>query len=202
MTKKTREALVKAALPYFEEQGWTTSALQSCCTEKKIALSDFHELFPEGVDDIITFIHEDMTQKMLEALEKVDLDALKIKDRVTLAVMTRFKLMAPYRRAFYAGRNDIIQRVSLATKTLFKICDAIWYAIGDDSTDFSYYTKRLSLATIYGATFTYWLSDNSKDFVNTAMFLERRLEDLSIIPKTKNRIKSFFERITRHFMQK
>lgn len=201
MTKKTREQLIKAALPFFEEKGWTMAALQDCCTSEKLELKDYHALFPEGIDGIITFIHEDMTQRMLSALEKIDLEPLKIKDRVTLAVMTRFKLMTPYQKAFYAGRKDIIKRISLASKTLFTIADAIWYGIGDTSTDFSYYTKRLSLATIYGATFSYWLSDNSKDFINTSMFLERRVEDLSIIPKTKNKLKAFFEGILGKFMR-
>lgn len=202
MTRKTKTSLVKLALPYFEQHGWNTQALQECSTHEKTELADFHELFPGGIDEIITYIHDDVTEQMLTALEKVELDPLKVKDRVALAIMTRFGIMAPYQKAFYAGRKDIIKRVSLATKTLFRICDAIWYAIGDDSTDFSYYTKRLSLATIYGSTFTYWLSDDSKDFVNTTMFLERRLEDLSIIPKTKNKIKSLLEKIPNFFMRK
>ena len=45
-------------------------------------------------------------------------------------------------------------------------------------TDFSYYTKRASLAAILGAATLYWLDDRSPDFADTDAFVERRLGDL------------------------
>ena len=34
-------------------------------------------------------------------------------------------------------------------KNLYKTVDNMWYLAGDNSTDFNFYTKRLTLALIY-----------------------------------------------------
>lgn len=202
MTLKNKQKLIKAALPYIEMRGWTLDALKECAETENIDFAEFTKAFPKDINDILSFIHSDVTAQMLKTLEKTNLTKMKVKDRMTLAVMTRFKLMKPYQAAFEKGRYDVIKRGLLATKILFTICDAMWHGIGDTSTDFSYYTKRLSLATIYGSTFSYWLTDTSPDFVNTAMFFERRLGDLAIIPKTKAKINECVETIMSKFMTK
>ena len=56
--------------------------------------------------------------------------------------------------------------------------DGIWYAAGDKATDFSFYTKRATLAALYGAAVLYWLDDRSPGFTDTERFVDRRLADL------------------------
>ena len=67
------------------------------------------------------------------------------------------------------------QHAPLALRLLYETVDGIWYAAGDHATDFSFYTKRATLAGIYAATLLYWLDDRSPDFADTRAFLDRRL---------------------------
>ena len=83
----------------------------------------------------------------------------------------------------------------LAARLVSASVDDIWYAVGDTSTDFSYYTKRGLLAAVYGATVLYWLSDESDGQAETWAFLDRRLGDVMSIPKVTARAKRLLAHI-------
>ena len=68
---------------------------------------------------------------------------------------------------------------------LYNTCDRIWRVSGDQSTDFSFYTKRLILSGVYSSTLMYWIQDDTGDLKSTEEFLNRRLEDVSKIGKAK-----------------
>ena len=76
----------------------------------------------------------------------------------------------------------------LAIKSTWRTVDAIWYACGDTSTDLSFYSKRATLAAVYGATVLYWLDDSSEEFADTWAFLDRRIDDVMQIPKLRRRV--------------
>ena len=63
--------------------------------------------------------------------------------------------------------------------------NAIWVAIGDTSTDYNFYTKRATLAGVFGAVLTFWFSDESEGFAETWSFLDRRIADVMQIEKIK-----------------
>lgn len=62
-------------------------------------------------------------------------------------------------------------------KELSALSDEIWFLAGDVSVDSSWYTKRASLAAIYGATEVFMTKDTSEGFKETSEFLDRRFED-------------------------
>lgn len=62
-------------------------------------------------------------------------------------------------------------------RELSALSDEIWFLAGDVSVDSSWYTKRASLAAIYGATEVFMTSDQSEGFRETKEFLDRRFED-------------------------
>ena len=63
----------------------------------------------------------------------------------------------------------------------------MWYAAGDTSTDFNFYTKRATLAGVYSSTLLYWLNDRSPGSEATWGFLDRRIDDVMKIEKLKAR---------------
>jgi len=69
-----------------------------------------------------------------------------------------------------------------ALKGMQALCDDIWYHAGDISTDYNWYTKRITLAAVYGATEVFMLQDRSANFEETWAFLDRRLGDLQAAP--------------------
>ena len=62
-------------------------------------------------------------------------------------------------------------------KELHLLSDEILYLSGSTSVDFSWYTKRLSLSTIYAATELFMTTDKSEGFKETREFMERRFNE-------------------------
>ena len=78
---------------------------------------------------------------------------------------------------------------------MYETVDGIWYAVGDSSTDFSFYTKRASLAAIYSAAMLFWLDDRSPGCIETDAFVERRLADLHRLTELRERFEAAAERL-------
>ncbi|KAL9625543.1 MAG: hypothetical protein Q9160_000254 [Pyrenula sp. 1 TL-2023] len=73
---------------------------------------------------------------------------------------------------------SLLGNVPSSLSELHALSDEIWYLAGDASVDTSWYTKRASLAAAYASSEMYMTTDTSKDFLATAEFLDRRLEDV------------------------
>ena len=73
--------------------------------------------------------------------------------------------------------------------------DAMWRACGDRSSDFSYYTKRATLAAVYGATFAHWLTDASEGHAATWAFLDQRIDNVMSFEKFKGSVKEAFAKL-------
>jgi ubiquinone biosynthesis protein COQ9 len=59
------------------------------------------------------------------------------------------------------------QNVGSALTELHKLSDEIWYLAGDRSVDFSWYTKRATLSTVYASTELFMTTDKSENFKDT-----------------------------------
>ena len=87
-----------------------------------------------------------------------------------------------YRKTF----NHLLlpNKSKLMKRNLYKSVDKMWYLAGDNSTDFSFYTKRLILAAIYiNALFVL----NNKGFHEAELNIDSNLKRISKIPKIKDR---------------
>ena len=71
---------------------------------------------------------------------------------------------------------SLLENIPASLKELNNLSDEIWYLAGDTDVDFSWYTKRASLAAVYASSELFMTTDTSKDFAQTEEFLDRRLE--------------------------
>ena len=94
-----------------------------------------------------------------------------------MAVRERLSAMAAHREAVRRALSFMAlpQNGAAAAACTCRTVDAIWYAAGDTSTDFSFYTKRALLSGVYVATVLYWLGDKSAGSQDTWGFLDRRI---------------------------
>ena len=69
----------------------------------------------------------------------------------------------------------------------------MWRAAGQQDTDFSFYTKRATLAAVYSSTLLAWLADTSGDSATIEGFLDRRLGDVARIPKATAPMRGIME---------
>ncbi len=192
-----KRALLDAMLIHVPFDGWSNKALALAAKDCGYDAGLVSRAFPGGAVAVLDFWIAETDLAMLRALESRDLAAMKVRDRVRVAVLTRLEMAAPHREAVRRALSleSLPQHAPRALKQLYRTVDAIWYAAGDTATDFNFYTKRLLLAGVYSATLLRWLDDKSEGFTATAAFLDRRLADVMRIEKAKGRLRRFADRL-------
>lgn len=185
-----RDRAVEAILPHVPLDGWTVKALRAGLADAGFDPADLPLLFPGGAVEAIEVWCDLADRRMAAAVAELDLPAMRIRDRVTAAIRIRLEQTAGHKEA-------VARAVALlalppngpaALRITARTVDAIWVAIGDRSADFSWYTRRASLAAIYTATLLYWLGDHSPEAEATLRFLDRRIEALMLIPRLQRRL--------------
>lgn len=190
-----RRAILNALLPNVAFDGWTDKALAQAAEQAGYDAVDAKRAFPRGPVQAVDYFSAETDRRMIEALDRLDLPAMRIRDRIACAVRTRLDLLAPHKEAvrravaFEALPGHAPQAVRAVSRTV----DAMWHAAGDTATDWNYYTKRALLAGVYTSTVLVWLGDQSADGAETWVFLDRRIEDVMRIEKAKAKVRKFGE---------
>jgi ubiquinone biosynthesis protein COQ9 len=183
LAEKERAALIEAIRPEVALDGWSRAALRGAARRLGIPAGEALALFPGGAADLVAGFSRWADQRMLDRLEGTALGGLRVSERIALAIGIRLEILAPWREAVRAAVAVLAwpMHAPLGLRLVYETVDAMWYAAGDSATDFSFYTKRMSLAALWAATVLYWLEDRSEDFVGTRGFVARRLGDLARI---------------------
>lgn len=192
-----KRAILAAALPDVPFDGWSESTLLRATEAAGFERSMAMRAFPGGAVDLIEFHVAEADRAMLEALAAQDLANLKLREKVALAIRLRLEHLAPHREAVRkaVGAMTLPHRAPLALRQLHRTVDAIWHAVGDVATDFSWYTKRFLLAGVYSTTLLFWLDDRSPGQEATWAFLDRRLADIMRIQGARRRVEKLAERL-------
>jgi ubiquinone biosynthesis protein COQ9 len=185
-----RDAAIEAMLPLVPLSGWTMRTLTEA------AGPDADLLFPGGAADMIEAYIDWADRQMAAAAEAADLSALRLPDRVRAVIALRLAQNRPYKDAVRRALGILATpgRAGLAARSTARTVDAIWHAAGDTSADFSWYTKRAILASVYGKTLLYWLRDDSPEEERTLAFLDRRLADVGRIGQVRRRVEGLLRR--------
>ena len=197
LAESQRDALIEAMLPDVPFDGWSRAALRAAARRIGVPAAEALALFPDGPADFAACFSRWADRRMLDRLESLPLDQLRVPERVALAVKTRLEIVEPWREAVRRALTilSLPQNAPLAMRLLYETVDGVWYAAGDSATDFSFYTKRATLAGIYAATLLYWLEDRSPGFADTRTFLERRLADVARIGQARRRLQTAVDRL-------
>lgn len=186
-----KQQILDAALREAVFDGWTPGMFARAATSAGVNVVEAKRLFPHGVADLLRFYSGQTDAQMQETLARdYHLPSMKIRERIATAVMVRLRAQTPHREAirrmiaYYA----MPWNAAAALKQLYATVDAMWYAAGDSSTDYNFYTKRLLLAKVYSTTVTVWLDDASPDLAETQAFLYRRIENVMQIEKLKSQV--------------
>jgi ubiquinone biosynthesis protein COQ9 len=154
-------------------------------------------LFPRGAPDMVAAFSRWADRQMLDRLEATPVEPASLSRRVALALRIRFEVLTPWREAVRRGLSVLAmpQNAPLGLRLLYETVDGLWYGVGDSSTDFSFYTKRATLAGIYAAAVLYWLDDRSPGSVATDAFIDRRLADLHRLTELRRRLETAADRL-------
>jgi ubiquinone biosynthesis protein COQ9 len=192
MSASDRERLLEALLPDVPFDGWSRHALLAAGRRIGLDAGQCAALFPGGPRDLVAEFSRWADRRMLERLGHTDLAAMKTAERVAAAVMARFEALAIHREAVRRALGVLAwpTNAPLAARLVYETVDAVWHAVNDESTDFSFYTKRTLLAGISVATACYWLEDRSANFSATRDFLDRRLAELGRLPRWREQFEA------------
>lgn len=190
---QARDRLADAVAAEAAFEGWTRAGLLAAAKRLDLPAGEADRLFPGGPIQVLTYLSERADLRTVQDMEKEGAASLKIRDRIRSAVRIRLER--------HAGQREAVRRAlavlslpfnaGLALKLLYRTVDAMWYAAGDTSTDFNFYTKRATLAGVYSSTLLYWLNDRSEGGSATWAFLDRRIDDVMKIEKLKGRVRSW-----------
>lgn len=175
-----RDAAIRAALPHVPALGWTSAALEAGLRDLGQDPLEAEWLFPRGPVEAVEAWCDLADREMEQAARAEDLVPLRIPARIRRVVTIRLEQAEPHREAVRRALalQALPWNAASALRTVARTADSMWAAAGDTSADFSWYTRRATLAGVYGATLAFWLQDEEPGFPATRAFLDRRLADL------------------------
>lgn len=189
--QKQKDEVLRFSLRHVPFDGWTEKALKRGAVDAGIDADDVMPLFHHDMINVIKHFHDFLDREML-LLAEPKLADLRIRDKVACCVMTRIDLMTPHREAIRKAAMLLAmpQNAALSLSLVGDTVDKIWYACGDKSTDFNYYSKRFLLGGVYTSTVLYWMNDHSQNCESTLQFLHRRIENVMGIEKIKKSVRT------------
>jgi ubiquinone biosynthesis protein COQ9 len=192
-----RDAAIDALLPNVPFDGWTFRALRQGLSAIDQDPGDAALLFPGGPPDMIE-VYCDLADRRMEeeAAATLDMTLLRVPARVRALIAIRLRQNRLHKEAVRRALGVLAlpgnARVGAACTA--RTVDAIWHAAGDRSADFSWYTKRATLAGVYSATVLFWVRDTSEEDVDTLAFLDRRLAGVGRIGRVRRRFEDVASR--------
>ncbi len=181
-----RDQLLDALLELAPETGWTQAGLARAA--QKAGLTEGQALLaaPNGVADLLEAFGTRAARAPGARLNDPDIAAMKVRQKVAAGVKA---WLAELGRHKAAVKRAAASPANLLTgpKGVWAAADAIWSGLGDKSTDFNWYTKRMILSGVIGSTLAVWLGTDDQQQIDD--FLERRIENVMQFEKFKGQVK-------------
>lgn len=172
--------LLRAVVARAGREGWTEVTLRHALQDRGEAPELASSHFPRGVTGAIDSWFALVDAEMEASAAGEDLTALRTPARVRRLVELRLLALEPDREAF-RGAVALLSlpwNLPLGMRCAARSASAIWYAAGDESADFSWYTRRATLMGVLAAVTAFWLRPNPPTVEETLSFLDRRLSEL------------------------
>ncbi|OUW94971.1 MAG: hypothetical protein CBD97_03875 [Pelagibacteraceae bacterium TMED237] len=182
---KKKLKILETAKQHVRKDGWTDNLFKKIIT-KDISTSDLLRFFPDGYKDLLIFSLDEINVSIENNIKKINLINFPLHKRIKKILIIRLKILDADRIFYKKTFNHLLlpKNSKIMKKNLYKSIDNIWYLAGDNSTDFSFYTKRLTLAAIYvNALFVLY----NKGILEADLNLDKNLIRISKIPKLKDR---------------
>ena len=151
---EAEQRVLDAALTLSPDTGWNARLVTRAAAAAGLSLGDAELLLPNGAHDLAALAAQRHLDRTFERLQGVDPQALKIRERIRLAVETKVEATledGPALRT-QAGFFLLPPNLPLAVRLLWESADALWRWAGDTATDENHYSKRAILAVILATT--------------------------------------------------
>ena len=189
---QVRDQVVEAALPHVAFDGWTRETLDAAIADAGVDAGLANLAFPRGAIDLAMGFHRLGDRWLAADLDDTDLEAMRIRQRITHCVRRRIELVADHREAVRraAALFTLPQNGPDGARAIWETADLIWTRCGDTATDYNWYTKRAILSSVHSATVLFWLGDQDPRAQATWDFLDRRIENVMQFEKVKSKVQN------------
>jgi ubiquinone biosynthesis protein COQ9 len=181
-----RERLLDVMLEIAPETGWTELSLGRAAERAGLTDGQVQLATPNGVGDLLETLGGRAARAAEARLRQPDVSAMKVREKVASAVRAYLAFLQPYKPAVKRAAGAPANLLA-GPKGLWAAADAIWSALGDKSTDYNWYTKRMILTGVIGSTLVAWLGTDDPAEVDA--FLDRRIENVMQFEKFKGEVR-------------
>lgn len=181
----SKDDLIRAILIHVPFDGWSDDAIRAGAAECGMSPEEAMALLPNGAIDAIDAFTDMADRDMAKAMDQLDPRPERVSETIRAAILCRLENAAMYREAVATALKVLArpQHGPVAARTLYRTVDRIWRLTGDKAVDFSFYTKRATLAGVYSAVLLYWVANPSAERAQIERFLDQRLREVAMIPK-------------------
>lgn len=185
------ERLLDAALVFAGSTGWSDRTFRKAAQSVNISEEEACAVFPAKGQGLVQAFFQRGDTTMETMLLAEDLTTLRFRDRVARAILLRLTIMDGQREAVRRATSlfALPLNAHLGARVTWQTADLIWNCLGDDSEDVNWYTKRMTLSAVYGASLLYWLDDLSPNCNASQEFIDRRIGDVMKIEGFKSRMR-------------
>ncbi|WP_260924148.1 COQ9 family protein [Novosphingobium sp. 9] len=185
-----RVALAPAVASAASFDGWTAKAVEAAAVEQGVdpALAAF--AFRDGAMAMIEAWIASTDLAMNAACPRSDMALLPIRERIRTLVWTRLEAARGKEEALSRALAilSMPQNLRRAAKLGWRSADAMWRLAGDTAVDYNHYTKRATLAALYGSTLQVFAGDENADKAEARAFLDRRIAGVMRFEKVKSQL--------------
>ncbi|MES2962100.1 MAG: COQ9 family protein [Pseudomonadota bacterium] len=198
---ETREKILQEFLKICPFDGWSKEALLKAVSAAGIEEKFCDLIFENGLLDLAEFYIEYQNNKAAEITSQIPhFYNEKIRLKIRQALYARFEVEKNNQIALQRLINFYINPKNFASfeigarpminglKSCYSVADSIWKSIHDQSTDFNFYTKRLTLSKIILRSLLVFVKDESHDFIKTKNFIDAQIEKVMKFEKRKHQV--------------
>jgi ubiquinone biosynthesis protein COQ9 len=191
-----RDRLLDAMLETVPETGWTDAGLARAAAKAGLTDGQVQLATPNGVADLLNLLGKRAAQAAEARLSQPDIQGMKIREKVATAVRAWLAFLEPHKAAVKRAAGSPANLLT-GPKGLWAAADAIWAGLGDKSTDYNWYTKRMILSGVIGSTLVAWLG--AEDQAQVDAFLDRRIENVMQFEKFKGELRATISKMPNPF---
>jgi ubiquinone biosynthesis protein COQ9 len=178
--KSKQEKLANLFVQDVPKFGWSRETLLQCAKKLKISTPNLALLFPSFEYDVLKFLISQNNALVEKNYNSFNNSRLKVRDKIKTILELKFETNLYLKKALPEMLKFLLRpgNLLMSIKMLHQNSDFIWNLAGDQSNDFSYYSKRGLLSMIYLATLIYWLNDRSEKNIGTKNFISKSVDGI------------------------
>lgn len=161
-------------------------------------------IFENDILSLIEFITQTRCQQLKKIAENAqDFNAKKTHEKISYLIFNLLNLDKNNKIAlkrlinFYLDPKNLLptkncsdslglKPMHQSLKELYYVADFLWNICLDKSTDFNFYSKRITLAKVLIRCFLFYVNDDSENSLKTQNFIDSQIKNIITFAKIKN----------------